>query len=214
MAFQNVYEKLALLFTFADKVVQKKETLGEVLNGDRLANALYELKFRVDRVDAVLCQKTLGRNEIAKFREAIANDYYFQMYYDDLPLWGFIGKVEENNFALEGKLPSYYLFNHVEFDVLYNGNQIIEIHAFSDPNHSVDINEDVDVDVKFTYSVSWKETSTPFGNRMNRYTRASKMPVHQKIHWFSFINSTVIILLLMGFLSLLFMRHQKNDLRK
>ena len=23
------------------------------------------------------------------------DDYYFQMYYDDLPIWGFIGKIEK-----------------------------------------------------------------------------------------------------------------------
>lgn len=201
------------LFTFADKVLLKKETLGEVLNGDRLSNALYELKFRFDHIDAVVCEKKLQQNEIAKFRDAIANEYYFQMYYDDLPLWGFIGKIEDN-LSLEGKGLKYYLFNHVQFDVLYNGNQIIEIHAFCDPNHSVDITEDVDMDIKFTYSVSWKETSTPFKDRMNRYSRASLIAFNQKIHWFSFINSIVIILLLTGFLSMLLMRNLKNHIRK
>ena len=40
-------------------------------------------------------------------------DYYFQMFYDDLPIWGFVGKME--------KIPKphgfdyrYYLFTHGE----------------------------------------------------------------------------------------------------
>lgn len=27
--------------------------------------------------------------------QAVREDWYFQMYYDDLPVWGFIGKMEK-----------------------------------------------------------------------------------------------------------------------
>lgn len=184
------------------------------MNGDRLANTLYQLNFRQDKNGERLCQKKLKVAEVAKFRDAIVNDFYFQMYYDDLPVWGFIGKVEDESWTISDKGTKYYLFKHVLFDVLYNGNQIIEIRAFSDPNHVVDITEDVDIDVEFTYSVNWNATSTQFQNRMDRYSKASLLPVHLKIHWFSFINSIVIIVLLMGLLTLLIMRRLKNDLRK
>ncbi|KAM2384399.1 hypothetical protein ACFXTH_041841 [Malus domestica] len=127
------------------------------------------------------------------------------MYCDDLPVWGYIGKVEEE------KGTKYYLFTHLLFDVLYHGNQVIEIHAVCDPNHAVDITE-IDIDVEFTYSVNWKATSTQFQNRMDKYSRASLLPVCQKIHWFSFINSIIIIVLLMGLLALL--TGLKNDMKK
>lgn len=179
-----------------------------------MTNALYELKFRENKIGETLCQKKLKGDEVAKFRNAVSNDFYFQMYYDDLPLWGFIGKVEDENWTVNENGPKYYLFKHVQFDALYNGNQIIEIRAFSDPNHVVDITEDVDISVKFTYSILWKETYTQFENRMDKYSRASLFPTHQQIRWFSFINSFVIIVLLMGLLTMIFMRHLKNDLRK
>ena len=188
--------------------------MGEVLNGDRLTNAVYELNFRVGLTRKTLCEKSLKVSEIEKFRDAVMNDYYFQMYYDDLPLWAFIGKVEEQSWSHGDKKPKYYIFKHVQFDALYNDNQVIEIQAFSDPNHVVDITEDVKTDVEFTYSVNWTATSASFENRMDKYSKASLLPVRQKIHWFSFINSIVIIVLLMGFLSLLIMRRLKNDLRR
>jgi hypothetical protein len=28
--------------------------------------------------------------------QAVMDDWYFQMYYDDLPVWGFIGKVRSS----------------------------------------------------------------------------------------------------------------------
>lgn len=198
----------------AEPIIQKKESIGEVLNGDRLASTLYQLSFRLEKNRESLCQKKLKAAQVSKFRAAIINDFYFQMYYDDLPVWGFIGKVENESWTLREKGAKYYLFTHVLFDALYNGNQVIEIRAFSDPNHVVDITEDVDIDVEFSYSVNWNTTSTPFLNRMDKYAKASLLPVRQKIHWFSFLNSIVIIVLLTGLLSLLIMRRLKNDLRK
>ncbi|KAL7202262.1 hypothetical protein ACSBR1_033856 [Camellia fascicularis] len=205
----ETYEYFDLPFCRSDYLVKKKESLGEVLSGDRLTNALYDLKFREDKTGEILCHKELKGDEIAKFRDAITNEYYFQMYFDDLPLWGFIGKVEEESWALDGKGPKYYLFKHVQFNAFYNGNEVIEMRAFGDPNHVVDITEDVETNVKFTYSVFWNATTTLFENRMDKYSR-----VHWQIHWFSFINSIVLIVLLMGLLIVLFMRHLKNDLKK
>lgn len=184
------------------------------MSGDRLTNSLYQLNFRQKKKEEKLCSKKLKVSEVRKFRDAILSDLYFQMYYDDLPLWGFIGKVEVENMSLSEEGIKYYLFTHLLFDALYNGNQVIEIRAFSDPEHVVDITEDVEIDIEFTYSVSWNATSTQFQNRMEKYSKASLLPVRQKIHWFSFINSIVIIVLLMGLLTLLIMRRLKNDLRK
>ncbi|KAI9195239.1 hypothetical protein LWI28_013085 [Acer negundo] len=209
----ETYQYYDLPFCCPDPISWKKETLGEVLNGDRLTSALYELKFLEDKIrDTLLCQKKLKGDEVARFRQAIIDDFYFQMYYDDLPLWGYIGKIEDEMLSEKGK--KYYLFTHVQFDAFYNGNHVIEIRAFSDPNHVVDITEDGDIDVKFTYSVFWNVTSVPFETRMDKYSRASAFAVHRQIHWFSVINSLVIIVLLMGLLILLFMRRLMNDLRK
>ncbi|XP_019164119.1 PREDICTED: transmembrane 9 superfamily member 5-like isoform X2 [Ipomoea nil] len=210
----ETYEYYDLPFCSPGQVIPKKESIGEVLNGDRLANTLYELKFAVNKSNVVVCHKKLSRDEVAKFRNAIINDFYFEMYYDDLPFWGFIGKVEDENWTLDGKGPMYFLFNHVQFDVLYNDNQVTEIRAFSDPNHAVDITEDVELDVEFTYSAFWdEEPPTQHKARTARYSKASLLPLQQKIHWFSFINSIVIILLLTGFFVMVLMQRLKNDLR-
>jgi hypothetical protein len=82
---------------------------------------------------------------VAKFREAVKNSYYFQMYYDDLPLWGFIGKVEK-----ESKIdPKYSLFTHLHFDIKFNKDRVIEISVRTDPSFTVDITEDKEVEIEF-----------------------------------------------------------------
>ncbi|CAI9780877.1 unnamed protein product [Fraxinus pennsylvanica] len=134
------------------------------------------------------------------------------MYYDDLPIWGFLGKVER-----EGKSDPneyrYYIFKHLHFEIFYNKDCVIEINARTDPSALVDLTEDKEVDVEFMYSVKWKETKTPLEKRMEKYSQSSSLPRHLEIHWFSIINSFVTVLLT-GFLATILMRVFKNDLVK
>ncbi|TYH10720.1 hypothetical protein ES288_A07G199500v1 [Gossypium darwinii] len=175
-------------FCSSAPVKEKKEALGEVLNGDRLVSAPYRLDFLGNKEAEVACKRKLTKEEVAKFRTAVSKDYYFQMYYDDLPIWGFLGKVDK-----EGKAdPSeykYYLFKHLIFEILYNKDRVIEITVRSDPNALVDLTQDEPVNVDFMYTVKWKETETPFEKRMDKYSESSSMPHHLEIHWFSIINS-------------------------
>uniref|UniRef100_A0A7C9E954 Transmembrane 9 superfamily member n=1 Tax=Opuntia streptacantha TaxID=393608 RepID=A0A7C9E954_OPUST len=90
----ETYEYFDLPFCPPDKLIRRRESLGEVINGDRLTNTRYDINFRENKVGEIVCTKTLGRKEVVRFRNAIQRDSYFQMCYDDLPFWGFIGKVE------------------------------------------------------------------------------------------------------------------------
>ncbi len=80
-----------------------------------------------------------------------------QMFYDDLPVWGFIGKVEK---IVQQGTHKYYLFTHFHFELLYNEDRVIEISVSSDPMRAVDITDDKQLDVQFSYSVKWKPVST------------------------------------------------------
>ncbi|ONK65684.1 uncharacterized protein A4U43_C07F39630 [Asparagus officinalis] len=208
----ETYRFYDLPFCTPEHVHEKKEALGEVLNGDRLVDAPYELNFREDKQSKTVCKKTLSKQDVAKLRDAVSKDYYFQMYYDDLPFWGFMGKVEKDK--LEPSEYKYLLFKHIHFDILYNNDRVIEINVQTDPNLSVDITDDKEVDMEFSYSVTWKKTDIPFDKRMEKYSKSSSMPQHLEIHWFSIINSCVTVLLLTGFLATILMRVLKNDFIK
>ncbi|KAI6677238.1 hypothetical protein NL676_038034 [Syzygium grande] len=209
----ETYRFFDLPFCSPENVKDKPEALGEVLNGDRLVSAPYKLNFKEEHDSKAVCKRKLSKEDVARFRAAVKKDYYFQMYYDDLPIWGFIGKVDK-----EGKTdPSeykYFLFKHIQFDILYNKDRVIEISAKMDPHSVVDLTEDKDVDVEFMYTVKWKETDTPFEKRMDKYSHSSSLPHHLEIHWFSIINSCVTVLLLTGFLATILMRVLKNDFVK
>eukprot|EP00197_Chlamydomonas_leiostraca_P002553 CAMPEP_0202857270 /NCGR_PEP_ID=MMETSP1391-20130828/278_1 /ASSEMBLY_ACC=CAM_ASM_000867 /TAXON_ID=1034604 /ORGANISM="Chlamydomonas leiostraca, Strain SAG 11-49" /LENGTH=606 /DNA_ID=CAMNT_0049536053 /DNA_START=73 /DNA_END=1893 /DNA_ORIENTATION=+ len=188
--------------------------LGEVVEANRMASTSYKLNFKVDRKEEVVCSKTLSQDDLKKFRTAVEDDWYFQMYYDDLPVWGFIGKMEK--IIKQGQSEyRFFLFTHIDFDVKYNGDHVIEINVSTDPQQAVDISEiNNEVKVKFTYSVRWTPTVTTFERRLQRYERFPLNPVHLEIHWFSIINSCVTVLLLTGFLATILMRVLKADFIK
>jgi hypothetical protein len=185
-----------------------------VLEGDRLMTTPYELPFRTDKEHETLCRKTLSAKDLQAFRTAVRDDFYFQMYYDDLPIWGFIGKIEKLLKAGGASELRYFLFTHVHFDIAYNADHVVEINVSTDPLRTVDISAGDEVPVEFSYSAKWKETSIPFERRMEKYSRYSFLPQHLEIHWFSIVNSCVTVLLLTGFLASILMRVLKNDFVK
>ncbi|CAL9080139.1 unnamed protein product [Musa acuminata var. zebrina] len=127
-------------FVDLEPVTEKTEALGEVLNGDRLVDAPYELNFLEVQQSKSLCKNNLSKEDVAKFRHAVSKDYYFEMYYDDLPLWGFLGKIE--GVKTDSGKDKYFLFKHIHFNILYNDDRVIKINVQRDPNINVDISED------------------------------------------------------------------------
>ncbi|KAL3716346.1 hypothetical protein ACJRO7_008016 [Eucalyptus globulus] len=197
----ETYRYFDLPYCTPDRVKEKKETLGEVLNGDRLVSAPFKLEFLVSKEDEVACRKTLSKVEVARFRTAIIQDYYFQMYYDDLPIWGFIGMIDK-----EGRDPNeykYLLFKRVLFEIFYNKDRVIKITVRTDPKSIADLTEDKEVDFQFMYSA-----------KMDKYTWSSFSPYHLEIHLFSNVNSCGTVLLLTGILATILWRALKKDFVK
>ncbi|XP_002963357.2 transmembrane 9 superfamily member 2 [Selaginella moellendorffii] len=206
----ETYQYFDLPFCEPSNLKHKSEDLGEVLEGDRMVTTRYNITFKTDKETEELCSFKLEPETKRKFRSAIEQDYYFQMFFDDLPLWGFVGKLQTD----EKKEERYMLFTHVHFEIAFNDNRVIEVTVSTDPDHAVDISDDEPTDVKFTYSVKWKKTPITFDRRMEKYQKYSFLPQHLEIHWFSIINSCVTVLLLTGFLATILMRVLKNDFIK
>ncbi|CAN4087567.1 unnamed protein product [Withania somnifera] len=195
------------------KLEEKKEDLGEVLNGDRLVSGPYALDFLVEKDSEILCRKKLTKEEVAQFRTAVYKDYYFEMYYDELPVWGLIGRVVNREVTEDQKHYKYFLHKHIDFNIRYNKDRVIEINAQMDPHSVLDLTEDREIDAEFTYTVKWKRTDILFENRMDKFVQSS-LPHTLEIHWFSIINSCVLVLLLTGVLATILMRILKNDFIK
>ncbi|ESR61299.1 hypothetical protein CICLE_v10017699mg, partial [Citrus x clementina] len=130
----KTYRYFDLPFCSPDSIIKEKnEALGEVLNGDRLVSAPYKLNFRDDKESAVVCRKKLSKEEVVQFRNAVEKDYYFQM------------KTHSSEYK-------YFIYKHIQFDILYNKDRVIEISTRMDPHFLVDLTEDKEIDVDFMYA--------------------------------------------------------------
>lgn len=98
----------------------------------------------------------LDERKFKEFVYAVKNQYWYQMYIDDLPIWGAVGREEEKK---------YYIFTHKRFDISYNGKQIVDINLVQERKELLAVG----AKIKFTYEVNWKQSDTPFEKRFNKY---------------------------------------------
>ena len=103
------------------------------------------------------------------------------------------------------------LSSKIEFEIFYNGNRVIEISSRSDATNFTLLTEDKATKLELFYSVKWKETATPFERRMEKYSMASHLPHHVKIHKRGIINSSWTLLILVGCLAALYVRVLRRD---
>ncbi|XP_058515365.1 uncharacterized protein LOC131478809 [Ochotona princeps] len=67
-------------------------------------------------------------------------------------------------------------------------------------------------DIAFTYDVLWQKSSTPWSQRWDAYLKnARDSPI---IHWFSIVNSLVVVLLLSGIVAMIMLRVLYRDIAK
>jgi hypothetical protein len=187
------------------KIQHRHKTLGEALEGDHISNSAYQLRFLVPVTWQQLCETHLVQKEVREFKKAIAAQYYFEFFLDDLPVRGFIGAPDEG----QGKDVRYFLFKHLHFTIMYNGDRIIHANVSADM-HQVQALEDSDVVVEFSYSVQWVKSDVAYANRMTLF-RDTFFDADLEIHWLSILNSFVLVLLLTGFVVLILRRVLHSD---
>ncbi|KAL6756831.1 hypothetical protein V8C86DRAFT_3018753 [Haematococcus lacustris] len=185
-----------------EKVEHSWGGLGEVLQGNELIRfSGLDINFSdPSKGRQPLCSQKLSDTKAAAFHAAITQQYWYEMFLDDLPVWGFVGEMRK-----EGDQEHAYIFTHRSFDISYNHDRIIQVNLTSE--------EPVKVEpgalLTFTYSVTWVPTTTPFARRFERYLDFSFF--EHKIHWFSIFNSFMMVLFLTGLVAIILMRTLRKD---
>ena len=228
----ETYQYYKLPFCQPDELSRKRGGgLGEVVDGNRLVASPYELRFGVDisaERPARLCSASLTADEADLLRGAVLEDYYFQFIVDELPVYGFLGKVTENEGAgaeedeeaigggSDNEKKTVRLFTHLHLDAALSGDRVISVTARTDPAKSVVLpaSSMTPLRADFTYSITWTQSETPFNKRMERYRRDTFLPQHLEVHWFAIANSCVTVLLLTAFLATILVRVLKADVSR
>ncbi|TGZ72250.1 hypothetical protein CRM22_002209 [Opisthorchis felineus] len=173
------------------------ETLGEALLGIELQYSGIDIRFKVNVTKTPVCTLNVDDGVYASLQNAIANQYWYQMYMDDLPIWSVLGESA-------GRAETY-IWTHKDFTVEYNGNQIIKVVLMNTDLVPVHVGSPI----SFTYQVTWIPSSVPFEDRFNHYLDFDFF--EHKIHWFSIFNSFMMVLFLVGLVSMILLRTLRRD---
>ncbi|GKY91101.1 hypothetical protein MPSEU_000082900 [Mayamaea pseudoterrestris] len=207
----------------------KLQSIGEYLGGHSLRHSGHDILYGEDSQKTEECStKPLTKEQAQAFANAIQRRWFYQMYLDDLPLWGMVGELlpssgskavlkvkdKDDKDRLDhvsevediGDLHPF-VYTTRNLVVTYNGDNIVQVDLTSDPASLVKVEEGVIL--KFTMHVKWNKSTDLFHSRFERYLDHDffKHP----IHWFSVFNSFMMVLFLMGLVALILLRTLKKD---
>lgn len=197
---QETYEYFSLPFCGGNKksINHYHETLGEALQGVELEFSGLDIDFKVNKPKNAYCETQLTEEKHRAFVYAVKNHYWYQMYIDDLPIWGIVGEIDEGG---EG----YYIWTHKKFDIGYNGQQIVDVNLTSEAKTKLSPG----VKLSFTYEIKWHKSSVNFKDRFDKYLDPNFF--QHRIHWFSIFNSFMMVIFLVGLVSMILMRTLRKD---
>ncbi|CAB3367735.1 transmembrane 9 superfamily member 3 [Cloeon dipterum] len=199
---QETYAYFSLPFCVGSKqaISHYHETLGEALQGVELEFSGLDIEFKADISATPYCEIELTDDKQKAFVYAVKNHYWYQMYIDDLPIWGIVGESEEN-----GGTVNHFIWTHKKFDIGYNGNKIVDVNLTSENKVRLDLN----AKIPFTYEVNWRKSPIKYEDRFDKYLDPNFF--QHRIHWFSIFNSFMMVIFLVGLVSMILMRTLRKD---
>ncbi|KAH0768289.1 hypothetical protein AABB24_002079 [Solanum stoloniferum] len=200
---QETYNYYSLPFCHASGS-HKWGGLGEVLGGNELIDSQIDIKFQKNVDKGSICELELDEAKVKQFKDAIENNYWFEFFIDDLPMWGFVGEQHPDRNS-DNK---HVLYTHKNIHIKYNKDQIIHVNISQEGPKPLEAGRTLDM----TYSVKWQPTNISFARRFEVYLDYPFFE-HQ-IHWFSIFNSFMMVIFLTGLVSMILMRTLRNDYAK
>jgi transmembrane 9 superfamily protein 2/4 len=184
----------------------------------------------------VLCSTKIPKEDVGFVMDQISMHYMVNWFVDGLPAGRNATSHYTMGFALgKSKLDPetgkeiISLHNHYDITILYHENEqhtkfrVVGVLVVprsilpekgqqdcSEDAKSFILERDQDNNVVYTYSVHFKPSKTPWGTRWDHYLYVSD----ENIHWFSVINSAVIVLLLSSMVSIILIRALHKDISR
>ncbi|SPQ93824.1 unnamed protein product (mitochondrion) [Plasmodiophora brassicae] len=192
----------------AEKVLAyKSDSMGSLLEGNELTDSGIVVQFKRNRKSSTICEQDLSQlPTVMSFVNAVQKNYWYQMYIDELPVWGLVGEMSQDEPDDPNTLA--YMYSHRKLSISFNGNRIIHVNLTSD--RLVPLLQGKSFPM--TFEVEWIPTTELFEDRFDHYLDVDFFE-HQ-IHWFSIFNSFMMVLFLCGLVVLILMRTLRNDYAK
>ncbi|KAK9470042.1 uncharacterized protein V1510DRAFT_384169 [Dipodascopsis tothii] len=218
---------------------KQPESLGSILFGDRIFNSPFDIRMLRNETCKTLCTQTFEPRASKFVNRRIKQNYAMNWLIDGLPAArvkyderteskfysvGFeLGTVENDNVP--------FFSNHYDIFIEYHRTrtnkyrvvgvvvQPASIKTTADGNGQVEtcdvadklqLSREINTDVAFTYSVYWTPSATAWATRWDKYLHV----YDPKIHWFSLINSSIIVLFLTGMVGMILLRTLHKDISR
>ncbi|KAF2134607.1 endosomal integral membrane protein [Dothidotthia symphoricarpi CBS 119687] len=216
-----------------------RESLGSILFGDRIQTSPFELKMGVNETCKPLCEAPYSPEDAEFVNSKVYQGYDLNWLIDGLPAAqllrdpnselpfyspGFaLGLVEEEKPIFNNHYDIVIDYHEAGPDNLRVVGVLVDPYSMKDSRILGDgkaecgsaqapvvLNDKEESKVAFTYSIYWRPSPTPFATRWDKYLHV----YDPKIHWFSLINSAVIVVFLVGMVSTILVRTLKKDIAR
>ncbi|XP_011496493.1 PREDICTED: transmembrane 9 superfamily member 4 [Ceratosolen solmsi marchali] len=221
----------------------KSENLGEILRGDRIVNSPYEVAMGQNMSCRLLCHTpsnpmTWKEDDSVLVMERIIYEYTVHLLIDNLPA-ATKEKHEKNTIVYHGYRlggvsgNQVYINNYLKLKLSYHkhGENEFRVVGFEVEALSIDFTQlqfegstckiptqepnlqfvnPKGTQILFLYSVEWKESQVSWASRWDIYLGMSDV----EIHWFSIINSLIVVCFLSGILTMIIIRTLRRDIAR
>lgn len=222
----------------------KSENLGEVLRGDRIVNTPYEVRMADNIPCTLLCNTPETPINWDSYQsqtviDRIQHEYFVHLLVDNLPAASPVNRPDSNEIQYEhgyrlGNVigDKSYINNHLKLTLLYhmpepNIYRIVGFRVEAQSIHHDDLKfhgktcsftnspkrqlvDKSGTKLYFTYEVEWAPSKISWASRWDTYLAMSDV----QIHWFSIINSLVVIFFLSGILTMILIRTLRKDIAR
>ncbi|WVR08326.1 hypothetical protein IAU60_005379 [Kwoniella sp. DSM 27419] len=220
--------------------VKQPESLGSILFGDRILSSPYELNMMENSTCQLLCRSSVPKEDAKFINDRIKEDYGLNLIVDGLPsserrMDSKTGEIfldaQGFNLGDDETIPDMpALNNHYEIYIQYHARdsrhfRVVGVLVYprsvssmvagslspdcfaSQPLY---LSEATDNEFFYTYSVAFIPSDIPWGLRWDAYLHV----FDPKIHWFSLVNSLVIVGFLVFMVAMVLYRTVSKDISR
>ncbi|WRT69412.1 uncharacterized protein IL334_006398 [Kwoniella shivajii] len=220
--------------------VKQSESLGSILFGDRILTSPYEISMMQNSTCQMLCQSSVPKEDAKFINDRIKEDYGLNFIIDGLPSSEMKRDSKTGEIFLDAQgfnlgddetipdLPA--LNNHYDIYIQYHARdsrhfRVVGVLVYprtvnsmvsgsrepdcfaSQPFH---LSEATNNEFYYSYSVSFIPSDIPWGLRWDAYLHV----FDPKIHWFSLVNSLVIVGFLVFMVAMVLYRTISKDISR
>jgi len=220
------------------------ENLGEILLGDSIENSMYDIRMNQNASCAYLCERKLGPEEKSNFKRMIDHEYQVNWLVDNLPAAMRYFRRGDNTYSYTHGFPvgvkrdgRYFVNNHVRIGLQYHvdplefeGFRVVGFEVYPQSlvqntwmgnngmeascDDADDLSPRFDLEqhesIMYTYDVTWTPSPIRWASRWDVYLR-----MHEgQIHWFSIMNSLMIVIFMSGMVAMILLRTLHRDIAK